>query len=92
MKILFLEHVTIGRREVEVALKILENDENQLPNIKNQVQEYIGELDLEIKRCMSWQNDNFDKIGSLNFEKIISRINTLQEVRRDLKSKLDELV
>ena len=65
--------------------------ENQ-PDMREKVREYISELNKEIKRCMNWQDDHYDKLGSLEFEKMCSRVMTLQEVRNDLKGRLEELV
>ena len=59
---------------------------------EEELREYISELNKEIKRCMNWQDNNYYKLGSLEFEKMCSRVMTLQEVRNDLKGRLDELV
>lgn len=63
-----------------------------LPNMRDKIKEYISELNVEIMRCMEWQTENIDMAGSLEFEKYITRIETLQEVRNDLKGRLEELI
>ena len=65
---------------------------NRIPDMREKVREYISELNKEIKRCMNWQDDHYDKLGSLEFEKMCSRVMTLQEVRNDLQGRLEELV
>ena len=76
---------------MQEPLEKLYKYENQ-PNMREKVREYISELNKEIKRCMNWQDDHYDKLGSLEFEKMCSRVMTLQEVRNDLKGRLEELV
>lgn len=63
-----------------------------LPDMRDKIKEYISELNVEIMRCMEWQTENIDMTGSLEFEKYIARIETLQEVRNDLKGRLEEPV
>ena len=60
--------------------------------MRDKIKEYISELNVEMTRCMEWQTENIDMAGSLQFEKYITRIETLQEVRNDLKSRLEELI
>ena len=72
-------------------LEKLYKHENQ-PDMREKVMEYISELNKEIKRCMNWQDDHYDKLGSLEFEKMCSRVMTLQEGRNDLKGRLEKLV
>ena len=76
---------------IQEPLKKLYNLENQ-PDMREKVKEYISELNTEIKRCMTWQDNSYDKLGSLEFEKMCSRVETLQKVRNDLKGRLEELV
>ena len=76
-----------ANQAMQEPLEKLYKYENQ-PDIR----EYISELNKEIKRCMNWQDDHYDKLGSLEFEKMCSRVMTLQEVRNDLKGRLEELV
>ena len=76
---------------MQEPLEKLYKYENQ-PDMREKVREYISELNKEIKRCMNWQDDHYDKLGSLEFEKMCSRVMTLQEVRNDLKGRLEELI
>lgn len=77
--------------EMQEPLEKLYNYENQ-PDMREKVKEYISELDAELDRCRSWLNDNRDKLGSVNFERMYGRINVLQEVKNDLQGRLEELV
>ena len=80
-----------ANQAMQEPLEKLYKYENQ-PAMIEKVREYISELNKEIKRCMNWQDDNYYKLGSLEFEKMCSRVMTLQEVRNDLKGRLEELV
>ena len=80
-----------ANQAMQEPLEKLYKYENQ-PDMREKVREYISELNKEIKRCMNWQDDHYDKLGSLEFEKMCSRVMTLQEVRNDLKGRLEELV
>ena len=80
-----------ANQAMQEPLEKLYKYENQ-PDMREKIREYISELNKEIKRCMNWQDDNYYKLGSLEFEKMCSRVMTLQEVRNDLKGRLEELV
>ena len=80
-----------ANQAMQEPLEKLYNYENQ-PDMREKIRVYISELNKEIKRCMNWQDDHYDKLGSLEFEKMCSRVMTLQEVRNDLKGRLEELV
>ena len=80
-----------ANQAMQEPLEKLYKYENQ-PDMREKVREYRSELNKEIKRCMNWQDDHYDKLGSLEFEKMCSRVMTLQEVRNDLKGRLEELV
>ena len=64
--------------------------ENQ-PDMKEKVREYISELDKEIERCMTWieehMNDEACQVSAMEI-----RAKTLNEVKNDLQSRLEELV
>ena len=80
-----------ANQAMQEPLEKLYKYENQ-PDMREKVREYISELNKEIKRCMNWQDNNYYKLGSLEFEKMCSRVMTLQEVRNDLKGRLEELI
>lgn len=80
-----------ANQAMQEPLESLYRHENQ-PDMREKVKEYISELNKEIKRCMGWQDNNYDKLGSLEFEKMCSRVEALQEVRNDLKDRLEELI
>ena len=59
------------------------------PDMREKIKEYIGELDKEIKRVESEIVNTDDK----NYEaRMMSRLNTLTEVRNDLLGRLEEVV
>ena len=57
-----------ANQAMQEPLEKLYKYENQ-PDMREKVREYISELNKEIKRCMNWQDDNYDKLGSFEFEK-----------------------
>ena len=72
--------------KLQVPLEKLYQYENQ-PDMREKVREYIGELDKEIKRVESEIVNTDDK----DYEaRMMSRLNTLTEVRNDLQGRLDE--
>lgn len=62
-----------------------------MPNIRNKVKEYISELDEEISRCESWIEENIS-VESCAVTAVETRLQTLNEVKNDLKSRLEELI
>lgn len=68
----------------------------ELPNMREKVKEYITELDSEIKRCKKiLEEDPYMEVssnGKYRYPAIMSRINTLIEVKNDLKNRLKELI
>ena len=66
-----------------------------MPDMRDKVNEYINELEEEITTCIDWveQEENkkidVDEIGCLCIK---SRIETLLEVKNDLKNRLEELI
>lgn len=60
-----------------------------MPDMREKVIEYIGELDNEIARC----NSILENLHDANLiEEYTMRASVLTEVRNDLQSRLDELV
>ena len=77
-------------QDAENRLNYLEEKENQ-PDMREKVREYIGELDFEIDRCMAQIQELIDNDPyQMNAMRI--RMNTLVEVKNDLKSRLEELI
>ena len=85
------ERINLPRARIIKAYELLINKAKQ-PDMREKVKEYIAELNEEIKRCMTWQDDHYDKMGSFKMEAMCSRVEALQEVRNDLKSRLEELI
>lgn len=71
-------------QDAEDRLNYLEEKE-QLPDMREKVKEYISELDKEIERCELILRITSDLIAE-------SRLETLVEVKNDLKSRLEELI
>lgn len=65
--------------------------EEYRPDMREKVKEYIAELDEEIIRCETWieKNMNIEACAVATME---SRLQTLNEVKYDLESRLEELV
>ena len=60
-----------------------------MPDMREKIKEYISELDMEIKRAESEIVNTDDK----DYEaRMMSRLNTLTEVRNDLLGRLEEVV
>ena len=53
-----------ANQAMQEPLEKLYNYENQ-PDMREKIREYISELNKEIKKCMNWQDDRYDKLGSL---------------------------
>lgn len=73
-----------ANQSMQEPLEKLYNYENQL-DMREKVKEYISELDKEIERCELILRNISDLIAE-------SRLETLVEVRNDLKGRLEELV
>lgn len=60
-----------------------------MSDMREKVKEYIGELEDEIQRCIDWIEQNMNseacKVAAME-----SRIQTLGEVKNDLKKRLEE--
>lgn len=77
-----------ANKEMQGPLEKLYQYENQ-PDIREKVREYINQLDEEIKRAESEIVNTDDK----DYEaRMMSRLNTLTEVRNDLLGRLEEVV
>lgn len=73
---------------MQEPLEKLYQYENQ-PNMREKIKEYVSELDKEIKRAESEIVNTDDK----DYEaRMMSRLNTLTEVRNDLLGRLEEVV
>ena len=77
-----------SNQKMQEPLQKLYQYENQ-PDMREKVREYISELDTEIKRVEGEIVNTDDK----GYEaRMMSRLNTLTEVRNDLQSRLDEVI
>lgn len=66
-------------------------EENEQPDMREKVQEYIDELQTEIRRLGEELEENMNGEACMVTE-IESKINTLQEVVNDLKGRLNERI
>ena len=64
---------------------------NEQPDMRKKVQEYIDELQTEIRRLEEELEENMNGEACMVTE-IESKINTLQEVVNDLKGRLNERI
>lgn len=77
-----------ANKEMQEPLEKLYQYENQ-PDMREKVREYISQLDKEIKKAENEIVNTDDK----SYEaRMMSRLNTLTEVRNDLQSRLDEVI
>lgn len=65
-----------------------------MPDMREKVKEYIGELEDEIQRCLNVMVELTvrDKLKDIKQIELETRIQTLEEVKNDLKSRLEELL
>lgn len=60
-----------------------------MSDMREKVKEYVVELEEEIQRCINWVEQNMNseacKVAAME-----SRIQTLEEVKNDLKNRLEE--
>ena len=77
-------------QDVENRLNYLEEKENQ-PDMREKVKEYISELDAEYDRCMKWYEKHIDD-ETCQVTVMEARMKTLNDVKNDLKGRLEELV
>lgn len=66
-------------------------EENEQPDMREKVQEYIDELQTEIRRLGEELEENMNGEACMVTE-IESKINTLQEVVNDLKGRLNKRI
>ena len=83
---------------MQEPLEKLYKYENQ-PDMREKVREYISELDMEIDRCvdeaesiLATTGDYDEKPMPTNYIRLEERAKVLNEVRNDLKGRLEELV
>ena len=67
------------------------SDEVLRPDIRIKIEEYIGQLNQEIDRCVLWIEKNIED-EACRITAMESRIETLTEVKNDLQSKLEEII
>ena len=79
-----------ANKSMQEPLEKLYNYENQL-DIREKVKEYIAELDEEISRCEIWIEEHING-EACQVTAMEMRAKTLNEVRNDLESRLEELV
>ena len=65
---------------------------NKIPDIREKVMEYIGELDKEIERCHHLAEQNMNDEATTVAEMMVVRVQTLNEIKNDLQGRLEELV
>ena len=79
-----------ANQAMQEPLEKLYNYENQ-PDMREKIREYISELDEEISRCMAWIEDHMDG-EACQVSAMEMRAKTLNEVKNDLESRLEEMV
>lgn len=79
-----------ANQAMQEPLEKLYNYENQ-PDMREKVREYIIELDEEISRCMAWIEDHMDG-EACQVSAMEMRAKTLNDVKNDLESRLEELI
>ena len=62
-----------------------------MPNMRDKIKEYIGEIETEIKRCEQCIIDNGSEAETTN-NMLIVRCQTLHEVVNDLNGRLEERI
>ena len=79
-----------ANQAMQEPLEKLYKYENQ-PDMRAKVMEYIGELDIEYDRCMAWIEENING-EACQVSAMGMRAKTLNEVKNDLESRLEELI
>ncbi len=77
-------------QDAENRLNYLEEKES-MPDMREKISEYIGELDTEIKRLESSLEENMDA-EACTVTAIEVKLQALTEVRNDLQSRLEEVI
>ena len=75
---------------MQEPLEKLYKYENQ-PDMREKVKEYISELDAEYDRCIEWVEEHMDG-EACQVSAMEMRAKTLNEVKNDLESRLEELI
>ena len=75
---------------MQEPLEKLYKYENQ-PDMREKVREYISELDAEYGRCTDWIEEHMNGEACQVFA-MEMRAKTLNEVKNDLESRLEELI
>lgn len=88
-------------QDAEDRLNYLEEKE-QLPDMREKINEYISELDVDIDRCTKLVEDKMKELKDSNliasyvkgveYVKMETRLQILTEIKTDLKGRLDELI
>ena len=76
--------------EMQEPLEKLYKLENQ-PDMREKVMEYISELDAEYGRCTDWIEEHMNG-EACQVSAMEMRAKTLNEVKNDLESRLEELI
>ena len=79
-----------ANQAMQEPLEKLYKYENQ-PDMREKVREYISELDTEYDRCMDWIEEHMNG-EACQVSATEMRAKTLNEVKNDLQSRLEELV
>ena len=79
-----------ANQAMQEPLGKLYNYENQ-PDMREKVREYIDELDAEYDRCMDWIEEHMNG-EACQVSAMEMRAKTLNEIKNDLQSRLEELV
>ena len=79
-----------ANQQMQEPLEKLYKYENQ-PDMREKVREYITELDEEINRCETWVEENMS-IEACAVAAMESRLQTLNEIKCDLESRLEDLI
>ena len=81
-----------ANQAMQEPLEKLYKYENQ-PDMREKVKEYISELDKEIERCEElYEEVSVDYSDPTRSLAIQCRIETLSQIKSDLKSRLEELI
>ena len=79
-----------ANQAMQEPLEKLYSYENQ-PDMREKVMEYISELDAEYDRCMDWIEEHMNG-DACQVTAMEMRAKTLNEVKNDLESRLEELI
>ena len=81
------------KKNLELTLKNgeLKKIYNKIPDMREKVREYISELDAEYDRCMDLIEEHMN-CDACQVTAMEMRAKTLNEVKNDLESRLEELV